>query len=109
LIPAARAASSTESTSFSRPTGTTRLAPTNFKGEPWGHSVVGLLKALHTQLAVPSHVLEAAQLLDTYYIAARYPNGWVEGKPADYFNQNKAEEALRNAEEIFRFVRDKIL
>ncbi len=72
----------------------------------WGHSVVGLLKALKGTISIPEQLVEAAQLLDAYYISARYPDGWVAGKPADYFNQRKGEEALDAAQELFKFVRD---
>lgn len=75
-------------------------------GDPWGHSILGLMKLIRDRLPIPEMVLEYAQLLDSYYISARYPNGWFEGKPADYFNEKKAREALNAAQEICRFIRD---
>jgi HEPN domain-containing protein len=47
---------------------------------------VALLKGLADRVEVPADVLESAQLLDAYYITARYPNGWLAGAPKDYLN-----------------------
>jgi HEPN domain-containing protein len=41
--------------------------------------------------------------IDAHYIAARYPNGFPEGKPADYYNARKAKEAVDAASAIIRF------
>ncbi|MGA1843999.1 MAG: HEPN domain-containing protein [bacterium] len=49
------------------------------------------------------YLIELAQLLDTFYIPTRYPNGFSIGKPADYYNKRMAGEALHAAEEIIRF------
>jgi HEPN domain-containing protein len=50
--------------------------------------------------------MEQAQLLDAFYIPTRYPNGFPEGKPADYFNASKAQEAFDAASAIIRFCQD---
>jgi HEPN domain-containing protein len=68
----------------------------------WGHSITPMLNSLE-EIPPPKELIMAAQLLDEYYIPARYPNGFAEGKPADYFNQVKAEKALDAAREIIRF------
>jgi HEPN domain-containing protein len=64
-----------------------------------------MLRALK-DLRVPPRSIEQAQLLDTFYIPTRYPNGFPEGKPADYYNATKAQEALDAANAIIRFCQD---
>jgi len=78
------------------------------KGMPWGHSLVLLLKNMQNIIKVPQTIIEDAQLLDAYYISARYPNGWPAGTPKDYFNEKKAKEAYEAAKRIFTFCRNKI-
>ncbi len=73
----------------------------------WGHAVTPMLSHL-TELNVPVGIVRHAQLLDAYYIPTRYPNGFPEGKPADYFNLQKAKEAADAAAEIIRFCKDNI-
>jgi HEPN domain-containing protein len=72
----------------------------------WGHGITPLLRALKPGEA-PRDLIEKAQLLDAYYIPSRYPNGFPSGKPADYFNETKASEALDAAEAVLRFCRDR--
>jgi HEPN domain-containing protein len=69
----------------------------------WGPSLTELLGLLAVRMDVPAEILEKAQSLDLYYIPARYPNGFPSGKPADYFSENKAREALDAASRIQRF------
>lgn len=57
----------------------------------WGHSLSELLGLLSNHVEVPPEILESAQTLDLYYVAARYPNGFPSGKPADYFSKTKAQ------------------
>ena len=71
----------------------------------WGHSITPMLRRLD-DLSVPVELVDAAQLLDACYIPARYPNGFEQGKPADYFNLRKAKEALDAARRILRFCDD---
>ncbi len=70
-----------------------------------GHAITPLLRRL-PDLEVPPGVLELGQLLDAYYIPTRYPNGFPQGKPADYFNESKAREAVDAARQLFRFCQD---
>lgn len=74
----------------------------------WGHSITAMLRHL-TVLPVPEMVIEQAQLLDLHYIPARYPNGFAEGKPADYYNRRQAQEALDAATNIIRFCEDHLV
>ena len=73
----------------------------------WGHGVTPMLGRLEG-VAVPEPAVLNAQLLDAYYIQTRYPNGFPEGKPADYFNRKKAAEAVDAAAEIIRFCKDNL-
>lgn len=72
----------------------------------WGHAITPMLRELPAELAVPDVLVRHGQLLDAYYIPARYPNGFPEGKPADYFNEQKAREAVDAADAIVRFCQD---
>jgi HEPN domain-containing protein len=70
-----------------------------------GHAITPMLRQL-PDLEVPRGILELGQLLAAYYIPTRYPNGFPQGKPADYFNESKAGEAVDAAQELFRFCHD---
>jgi len=71
----------------------------------WGHAVTVMLQKL-VDLPQAQKLVTYAQLLDAYYMSSRYPNGFPEGKPSDYFNRQKAQEALDAAETIIRFCSD---
>jgi HEPN domain-containing protein len=68
----------------------------------WGHAITPMLRGLH-EVSVPPEMIELAQSLDAHYVLARYPNGFAEGKPADYYNERQAREAVHAAREIVRF------
>lgn len=74
--------------------------------EAWGHSVNQLLAAISDDVPLPEDVKSAAMVLDRYYIPARYPNGYAEGKPADYIARKDANDAVASAEKILRFCND---
>jgi HEPN domain-containing protein len=76
--------------------------------DAWGHSITNTLKLLKDTVDVPDEIIEQAQLLDTFYILARYPNGFSIGKPADYYNEKIAEEALHACEKVFGFCKTNI-
>lgn len=65
------------------------------------HSVYQLLQ---TAGGVPPQTLNAARVLDRYYILTRYPNGFPAGAPMDYYDQPTAEEAVNLASSILEFV-----
>lgn len=69
----------------------------------WGHSLNEILKILSQKINVPDDIRENAKLLDLYYIPTRYPNGFPAGKPADYFTEKQASEAIDSAHSIIRF------
>lgn len=66
-----------------------------------GHSVYQLLQAAGN---VPQEVLDAARVLDRYYIPTRYPNGFPAGAPMDFYDQPAAEEAVKLAKTILGYV-----
>ena len=66
----------------------------------WGHSVRELLEGIADLVKPPE------ELLDKYYIIARYPNGFASGSPKDYFNEREANDAISAAREIIRFSQD---
>ena len=69
----------------------------------WGHSVNEMMKFLVTRLTIPENIVESAKTLDLYYIPPRYPNGFPAGKPADYFTETHAREAIDAADRVIRF------
>ena len=71
-----------------------------------GDSILGLLKGLSTLYDIPAEFYPYARKLTRYYIEARYPNGFPEGAPYDYFDRARAEEAVDEAEEIIGWCRD---
>jgi HEPN domain-containing protein len=66
-----------------------------------GHSVSQLLQRVGN---APTHALDAARILDRYYIQTRYPNGFPVGAPMDYYDRPTAEEAVSLAETVLDFV-----
>lgn len=73
--------------------------------DAWGHSVLKLLQQLPEQIEVPRELEEIAGVLDAYYIPPRYPNGFAEGAPYEYYTRRQSEEAIRYAREILEFAR----
>ena len=73
----------------------------------WGYAITPMLRKFEDDL-IPENIVESAQLLDAYYIPTRYPNGFAEGMPADYFNEPKAIEAVDAARNIIQFCKDHI-
>lgn len=69
----------------------------------WGHSLTEMLKRLREDLEVAEEVPDGARLLDLYYIPPWYPNGFASGKPADYFTEAQAREALNAANRVIWF------
>lgn len=68
----------------------------------WGHSLTEMLTILSRYIDI-EEIKDKARLLDIYYIPPRYPNGFPSGKPADYFTEKQAKEAIDAANDIIRF------
>ena len=79
-------------------------------GDPWGHSLLSLFRGLPetVQAAVTEELLDSAKSLDKHYIPARYPNGFAQGAPADYYTKRDAENSLNHAESILAFSQSEI-
>ena len=71
-----------------------------------GHSVMKMLNGLNEQFDIPEDIIHGARILDRYYMETRYPNGFPEGSPFDYFDDKIAEEAYNAASEILGFCED---
>jgi HEPN domain-containing protein len=69
----------------------------------FGHSLTEFLNILSGKIEISEKMREKAKLLDFYYIPARYPNGFSNGKPSDYFTKKQAEEAIDATDYIIRF------
>jgi HEPN domain-containing protein len=72
----------------------------------WGHSVRALLENLPASIDVSDALVDAAKVLDKFYILARYPNGFASGAPTDYFTEHEATEAMEHARAIVGFCHD---
>jgi HEPN domain-containing protein len=66
------------------------------------HSISKMLKAL----GVDDHqILIAARRLEHHYTQPRYPNGFEEGYPRQYYGIEEAEQALSDVELIIQYCR----
>lgn len=74
-------------------------------GEARGHTVTNLFLGLREKTEVADEVIDLGRTLDRFYIPTRYPNGWVEGVPADFYTSQEADLALSCGEEVLRFCR----
>ncbi len=73
--------------------------------EAWGHVVRRLVEELPSAVTVPGELIEAARVLDAYYVAARYPNGHTAGAPGEHYGALQSGEAIRYAGQIVEFCR----
>ena len=74
-------------------------------GEPWGHSITGLVEALPQEVGAPATLIEAASRLDKHYILTRYPNGFASGYPGKLYTRGEAEGAIADAEQVIELCR----
>ena len=76
-------------------------------GDPWGHSLLALLEGLiePARALVTPELLDSARALDKQYIPTRYPNGFAQGAPTDYYTRRDAEESIGHAQSILSFCR----
>jgi len=58
--------------------------------------------------AVPAELIEAARVLDNYYIPSRYPNSHPEGAPFEHYGPLQSDGALEHARQIVEFARSKM-
>jgi HEPN domain-containing protein len=65
------------------------------------HSITKIIQALN----INGEILEAAKILDQYYLTGRYPDALPEGAPMDYFTFEQAKDALEKSQLIVEFVK----
>lgn len=73
--------------------------------EAWGHVVAKLILDLPESVPVPGNLKEKGQVLDNFYIPARYPNSHPEGPPFEHFGPLQSSTALDYADSIVEFIR----
>lgn len=73
--------------------------------DAWGHVVRRLLEDLAPDVAAPQDIIEAARVLDTFYVPTRYPNGHAEGAPGEHYGPLQSAAAIHHAGQILEFVR----
>ena len=73
--------------------------------EAWGHVVAKLLTELPAKVSCGDLLLDKARVLDSFYIAPRYPNGHPEGAPFEHYGKLQSQEAIAYAGEIIEFAR----
>ena len=71
-----------------------------------GHSTVKMFEGLRDSFPATDELFHLARVLDRYYIEGRYPTGFPEGSPSDYFDEKIAREAADAASQILRFCED---
>jgi HEPN domain-containing protein len=76
--------------------------------EAWGHTLSILLANLPTESEVEESLIDSAKELDKHYIPTRYPNGFEQGAPVDFYTRKEAEGAIANAEAILEHCRRQI-
>src|SRR5437667_4296457 len=79
-------------------------------GDPWGHSLLALMQGLRDAVRpfVTEELLDSAKALDKHYIPTRYPNGFAQGAPVDYYTKRDAEDSLKHAKSILAFCQSEI-
>jgi len=73
--------------------------------EAWGHVVRRLLEELPASVGVSEALLDAARVLDNFYLPTRYPNGHSAGPPGEHYGPLQSGEAMRHAGQIIEFCR----
>ena len=69
-----------------------------------GHSILDLLEEVKKHIDVPDDIINAAKILDQYYIPPRYPNAFDSGYPAQYYTIEQAREAITLAKRVIDYV-----
>jgi len=77
--------------------------------EARGHSVSSLLdRARELGVEIPEEIRRKALSLDRHYLQSRYVNTFYSGAPVDYYTLEDADKALGEAEELVRYLKEKI-
>ncbi len=86
-----------------------------FHIDSWGHSIISLIRKWK-DIASPDRIdidnytdlYQKCQELDRHYIQPRYPNGFADGYPAEFYNSIISEQCIKYAEHIFEFIEREI-
>ncbi|HHV79021.1 MAG TPA: HEPN domain-containing protein [Firmicutes bacterium] len=73
-----------------------------------GHSVERLCQAAAQWEPAFSESVRRWSILDGYYVPTRYPNGLPDSIPARVYTRDSAEEAVALADEVVRFVGERL-
>ena len=77
--------------------------------DAWGHTLSVLVGNLpDTVERVSAIIIQAALVLDKYYIPTRYPNGFDSGAPTDFYTQDESLSAIKLAEAILEYCENQI-
>ncbi len=68
--------------------------------------VAKLLREL--PIEVPAGLVERSQVLDNFYVPARYLNGHAEGAPFEHYGPRQSGEAIEDARAIVEYVRSQM-
>ena len=71
--------------------------------DAWGHTLSSLLAQLPEPVRPSASPIDTAKELDKHYIPTRYPNGFEQGAPVDFYTRKEAEQCIANAEAILEF------
>lgn len=77
----------------------------HFSSRPTTHDMVDLLKSIVTKVSVPGNVVQAANVLNRYYVATRYPDSFSSGAPTEKYTETDAKEATELARLVYEFCR----
>ena len=69
----------------------------SLNGKAFGHSLKSMVQLLDIE---DRELYEAALRLDRHYIPTRYPNGYDDGFPGEYYTVKDADQALADAQII---------
>ncbi|MEK7730518.1 MAG: HEPN domain-containing protein [Planctomycetota bacterium] len=76
--------------------------------DAWGHVIRRLLEEVSLLVTVPADLMDAARVLDAYYIPTRYANGHAEGAPGEHYGALQSGEAVGYAGQIIGFCRSQM-
>ena len=69
-----------------------------------GNVIIRLFNELPFSTVIDSELLEQARVLDTYYLASRYPDSHVEGSPYQMYGSLQSREAVLFARNILEWI-----
>ena len=71
--------------------------------DAWGHTLTVLIGKLPSAIQIDDQIINYSKILDKHYIPTRYPNGFDEGAPTDFYTEEEAEKAIECAKQIIEF------